>query len=725
MIARFLSASCLLLVAAVARAQVPPGSAGTVTLPLTEYGTLLDRAARPPVVPPAAPFPSMVNRADLTLRVGTDTLRGTIAVQGEVWREGAAKVALLRGGTLIDATLAGAAVPLVTDAGTTAAIVRGPATFSIALTWAAELTSEPGRAVAMLPAVHAGSVHATIELSGDNPDVRVEPGIIGSRSVAGGKTTVGVTLEPGTASRLSWSSRDSAAKPTREVRLVSDAKTLVTIGENDLRVGTLFEVTVTQGEPAVFRVLIPDGFDVAAVSGASVESEGMRDGRLQLAVREPSRERHQFLVALEKTVSAGVAREELTLPAIDGVQRETGEIALEALGTVELNAIEKGELRRLDVSEVSGSLVSLARTPLLSAFRYQRRAAERVPIAFDVKRFADAPVLSAVADEADVTTLVTVTGQTLTEVRLTLRNRGQLFLKVGLPAGASLLSAEVAGESVKPVEGSDGSRVPLVRPGFQPSGAYNVSFVYVAAGTALGKKGDVSLSLAKMDVPVTVLQWELFVPDRYEVKRFDGDAIPQHLVGAVHFMGEARSGARPQGEETPEVPSAIARRFDNLVRSDVGGFVVDAVGAVLPGVRVTVTQGRWSRTAISDSSGAFVVSGVPDGPLTVSGELAGFKSVRYQLQSGGGPPIRMTLQIAAVAEAVTVSENPERVEREQKPKEALPSQAASQNVLNLQRRVSGVLPVRIDVPHAGRSYVLLRPLVLDEPTTVRFEYKTR
>jgi hypothetical protein len=51
--------------------------------------------------------------------------------------------------------------------------------------------------------------------------------------------------------------------------------------------------------------------------------------------------------------------------------------------------------------------------------------------------------------------------------------------------------------------------------------------------------------------------------------------------------------------------------------------------------------------------------------------------------------------------------------------------APSQNVFNLQRRVAGVLPVRIDVPKAGKSYRFVRPLVLDEQTQVMFQYKTR
>ncbi len=50
---------------------------------------------------------------------------------------------------------------------------------------------------------------------------------------------------------------------------------------------------------------------------------------------------------------------------------------------------------------------------------------------------------------------------------------------------------------------------------------------------------------------------------------------------------------------------------------------------------------------------------------------------------------------------------------------------ASTNVLNLQRRVAGVLPVAIDVPRTGSSFEFARALVLDEETKVTFSYKSR
>ena len=50
-------------------------------------------------------------------------------------------------------------------------------------------------------------------------------------------------------------------------------------------------------------------------------------------------------------------------------------------------------------------------------------------------------------------------------------------------------------------------------------------------------------------------------------------------------------------------------------------------------------------------------------------------------------------------------------------------QQASQNVMNLQVRAAGVLPIRVDVPRTGMSHQFVRPLVVDEETVVTLRYK--
>ncbi len=62
----------------------------------------------------------------------------------------------------------------------------------------------------------------------------------------------------------------------------------------------------------------------------------------------------------------------------------------------------------------------------------------------------------------------------------------------------------------------------------------------------------------------------------------------------------------------------------------------------------------------------------------------------------------------------------------EKLKKNVPQQAqASANVLNLQKRVAGVLPVAIEVPRTGTSFAFVRPLVMNEETKVTFSYKSR
>ena len=111
-----------------------------------------------------------------------------------------------------------------------------------------------------------------------------------------------------------------------------------------------------------------------------------------------------------------------------------GETAIEGTGTIEVTASGDEAMRRMDVRETHASLRSLARQPLLAAFRYQRRANETRTLTLDVKRFADAAVIAAVAERAVATTLVTVEGRMLTEVSLH-RSQPRPAFHEGRPAG--------------------------------------------------------------------------------------------------------------------------------------------------------------------------------------------------------------------------------------------------------------------------------------------------
>jgi hypothetical protein len=737
----------LVAVPAVVLAQSAGGPAlppsGSVAVPLEEYNKLVELAERPVKPPEAPPVPFTLNRAGLKLRVAGESVSGTIQLEGEVLSKGAVKVPLIAGMTVVDAQAQGRPLPLQQIDGTHTAVLSGPGEFAVTLEAGIQLSIEPGRASFKMPVPLAGTVRLELVVPGDNTNVGVFPGLVTSRTSSGGQTTVEATLEPGQASTIGWTTRETVAPVVpREVRFLSDVKTLATVSDGQLRIAALVDITVVQGEPAQFELTIPAGFEVTDSTGASLESSETQAGVLILKVARAVQRSHQFLVSMERSIDASKA--EVPILSFKGAQRETGEMLVDSEGTMELVAKESGGLKRMDLKEVNPSLRSLARHSLQAAFRYHRQPTEAAGLALEWVKFPDSSVLAAVAQRAVVTTLVTSEGRSLTEVRLVVNNQAQPFLKVALPAGASILSADVEGEKVKPVEGADGSRVPLLRVGFRPSGPYTVSFVFMHSGAPFAKKGGSELSLPKMDVPIGLVQWEVFLPEQYKVKDFGGDALSTSLLPPVD-----------QGAEW----SAVA----GLRRGRLGGVIYDASGAVIPNAKVVLTNeaSKNTRDTVTNGGGVFDFREVLPGTYTVTVTAPGFTSWEGRgiaIAQGGIHTLpNITLNVRGAKQEVTVVSASEMTvttdganlldtqmisnisiagrDAAQMVK-IMPGMgsvnglsqhqnAPSSNVGNLQRRVAGVLPIAVDVPHEGNSYRFVRPLVLDEETKLTFSYKTR
>jgi hypothetical protein len=553
-----------------------------------------------------------------------------------------------------------------------------------------------------------------------------------------------------------------------EVRFLSDVKTLVTVNDEELRIAALADINVVQGDPTQFVVEMPEGYEVTGVSGATVDSSEIEKGKLVVHLNSSAPRNHEFLISMERPLNGTKA--DAPFLSFKDTQRETGEVLVEGTGAMELTATEGGGLKRMDLKEVNPYLRSLARFPLQAAFRYHRQPTEAPTLALEWTRFPDSNVLAAVAEHALVTTLVTVEGRTLTEVKLTVKNQAQPFLKVNLPQGATIVSADVAGEKVKPVQGPDGNRVPLLRPGFRPNGPYEVSFVFMNSSSPFAKKGGSELVLPSMDVPISLLEWELFLPEQYRVKDFAGDAIAANLVppAMVESAGQTIAGGFINTNGSFGV-----KKESGLRPGQMGGYVVDPQGAVISGAQVQITSlenGSTTTTRTNSTGGWVVAPGMPSGQLKIVASAMGFKTLQTITRYDSSRPsifnIRMmigdvsttvevtdatpliettqsevtktfsgvTLQTFAGVQENTGLDNlalvvpgvtPGRKDRDEKKVEGFAQNGASQNVLNLQKRVAGVLPVRVDVPRAGNSYRFARALVLDEETKVSFNYRTK
>ena len=712
-----------------------PGSPSTVTLSLAEYNRLIELSTRKAKTPDEVPLPYVLSHAVFKLRVENQTLVGSVDIDGSLLQKGPVKTPLTTALTILEAKQLNNPLPLLQEGPYHSAILNGPGPFAVSLGVAAPLAIEAGRASITLPVPLASSSTLSLELPGNHANVRVEPGLVTSRQTDNGNTIIEAALEPGKPTRIWWTTREIAAPVAqREIRFLSDIKQVVSVGDSQLRLTALCDVNVIQGEATEFKMALPSGFELTNASGNSLESSDVTGNTLTLRVHDPARRNHQFLITLER--SNRETKVDAPLLTFEGTQRETGELLVEGVGAMELEAKESGGLRRMDVREAGAITRSLARFPLQAAFRFNRRGADDPKLQLEWRQFLDADVLSAVAERATVTTLTTIEGRSLTEISLRVRNHAKPFMKVELPTGAQLLSAEVEGERVKPVVGADGSRVPLLRAGLDSSRAYTVSFVYLSSGARFSKTGAYDMALAKLDIPVNVLTWEISLPDRLVVRQFGGNALSADLVP------EAVANAVLEGRgESDDFNSVITmdKDLDALQPGQIGGIVVDAQGAVVPNaeVNVTNTQTGASLNTRSDTNGRWVIAGVQPGAVSVNVSAPNFKTTRTELQLQASQPARMgtTLEVAGVQEVVTVTAdaaspiNSRQVHQLMTlqpgvaPSNAV-SNAASQNVTNLQRRVAGILPVAIEIPRSGTSYRFVRPLVLDEETRVTFMYKS-
>jgi hypothetical protein len=93
--------------------------------------------------------------------------------------------------------------------------------------------------------------------------------------------------------------------------------------------------------------------------------------------------------------------------------------------------------------------------------------------------------------------------------------------------------------------------------------------------------------------------------------------------------------------------------------ASVGGRVIDASSAVLPGATVTARQVNTgvTTTVVTDGGGRFRFAYLPIGPYTVTVHLAGFEDAETQitLSAGGAVDLPITLAVSGVQTSVTVT----------------------------------------------------------------------
>ena len=259
-----------------------------------------------------------------------------------------------------------------------------------------------------------------------------------------------------------------------------------------------------------FRLRVPAEFKDVEISGANLRSREQDGNIWRIELQSPARKTYTLTVTWDEPRPAGNGALELMGVSADGVERESGFLAVSVQPPIQVTEAEAKDLQRADTGDVPTWAAGTEAATLV--YRYVRPGYK---LGLEVRRFDEAEVLQTIVDSAKFTSVVAADGQMMTEMSLSVRNNGRQFLAVQLPANSTVCSAFGAAQPVRPSLREGRLLLPIESSGAD-DGAMPVELTYVGTNAFPKSQGKVGFTSPRFDVPLKNAHWEVFLPPDYD-----------------------------------------------------------------------------------------------------------------------------------------------------------------------------------------------------------------
>ncbi|MEQ9502221.1 MAG: hypothetical protein RIT81_35450 [Deltaproteobacteria bacterium] len=376
---------------------------------------------------------------------------------------------------------------------------------------------------------------------------------------------------------------DVRASAGRPAKVYGQTHNLVSLSRESIELFSVIDYTILYAPQKTFRVELPAGYDVVSADG-----QGAFHHRIEVIDHKPvlvgetafgMRDHYEISLRLKRTLAVDEARVQMPVLELLDVERDTGFVAIEIPGKLSVEGVEGDGLVPLDVRELPEKIVMSAVSPVVRAFRYADR---RSPVWLRVARYPERALATGGVDQLVATSVVTKDGRIMTDARLKLRNVLEQYLALHIDARATVESATIDGRPVKPSR-DDSGRVllPLVRSKRENGQLvpFEAQVVYRFDVEAMSLVGRRELMLPKLDVPVSSLEWNVYVPGGYAATQLDGPVRAQRFAQNAQW--------HDAGLSIPFIQTAEDAEADALEAASTQGFVTDAgSGAMAVQVRI-------------------------------------------------------------------------------------------------------------------------------------------
>jgi len=521
----WLCAAALCLLASKSIAQESAHSPGWVVIPIDEYRDLHARAY--PVEPSAEPLSvdATLTRVDYDLRINGngEVATGRTDLTVDVLKDGWVRVPIPSGLLVREAQLDGKPLALTAGGkGQVSALLSHSGRAVLVLSIALPVSATAGEESISLPPTESGMTRASVQLSRPDVDVKVSGGLLTEKSEANRESkwmAYGRGTEPLT---FTWRRKTEDHHSSLPLGMRGSLTQLVSLSEDSTAIAVEADVQVTQGEARAVKIHLPANININQVSGAAVADWEMQGGDLVVTFLEPVEQSTRFVVSGETRLPRD-GQVEVPLFRLLDAERETGGVAVEVLGAGEIKDLKSQGLEEADATDL-GEMVASRQSPSLAAFRFRSGDPAARALNVNVARYTQQAVLLANVEEARYRVLVSNDGKTLVQARYAVRNNQRNFVKITLPAGATVWSATLSGKPVRPGQAPDGSLlVPLEKArGGEDAPEFAVEVVYFTRGTKWEDKGNFPLTLPALDLPVSRTGLLVYYPPLFRVSAEPG-----------------------------------------------------------------------------------------------------------------------------------------------------------------------------------------------------------
>jgi len=542
-----------------------------VVMKLEDFLKLYETSRDRPKDPPAPPTPWSLASARYDGRVKFDEGKPTSALFDATMKvdvlaeEGWVKVPLLPATVALrSATIAGKDAAIVLDNGWYTLVTDADGVMDVKVSFAVSVYSAEGASGMAFQLAPSGATTMSLGVpTTENLDFTVAEARVQEEKVVGDMRVVEASVPSTGSLAVTWQREIAeSAVQVDEPRIYAEVYTLVGVGDGLLQATSTVNHTILFAGVEQIKVGIPADMTLLDVRGAGIRDWRVAAGILEVDLNYAAQGAYPLTLELEKVIGSGDVSIEAPIPVPQGVERSKGFVGVEARGNLEIQGGEAVGATSVDVRNLPAAILGITTNPVLLGYKYLGTDA-KIPL--QVTEHEDVDVLVTLLDQARATTMWTIDGRRMTSVKYQVRNNRKQYLRMTLPAGATLWSASLGGRAVQPAQAADGQvLLPLVRSSALGGSlaAFEVEVVYIEEGTKPSEAGSgtFTATLPSVDVPATYVAWTVFTPIEAKIPKSSIESTMRHVDWLSNPI--ASTDVRAVSQFTPDMMAGAAGQAD-------------------------------------------------------------------------------------------------------------------------------------------------------------------